>query len=69
MGIANPVGQIWSGAMMLEHLGEAEAAAAILRGIETVLGSTDAPKTQDLGGKVSTEDLGRAIADAIAQGG
>jgi tartrate dehydrogenase/decarboxylase/D-malate dehydrogenase len=36
-GIANPVGQIWSAAMMLEHLGELEASASILRAIETVL--------------------------------
>lgn len=64
-GIANPVGQIWSGAMMLEHLGESEAAAAIVRAIETVLGDASAPKTADLGGQASTEDLGRAIADAI----
>jgi tartrate dehydrogenase/decarboxylase/D-malate dehydrogenase len=68
MGIANPVGQIWSAAMMLEHLGQPEAGAAVLRGIETVLGDTEAPKTQDLGGKASTEELGRAIADAIARG-
>ena len=64
-GIANPVGQIWSGAMMLEHLGESEAAAAIVRAIETVLGDPDGPKTGDLGGKATTEDLGRAIAAAI----
>jgi len=69
MGIANPVGQIWSASMMLEHLGEPEAAAAILSGIETVLGSPSAPKTRDLGGTASTEELGRAIADAIAAGG
>ena len=38
-GIANPIGQIWSGAMMLEHLGETEAAAAIIKAIESVLAS------------------------------
>ena len=65
-GIANPVGQIWSGAMMLEHLGEAEAAAAIVRAIETVLGDPAAPKTGDLGGKATTTELGQAIAAAIA---
>ena len=64
-GIANPVGQIWSGAMMLEHLGQPEAASAIVRAIETVLGDPDAPKTGDLGGTATTEDLGRAIAAAI----
>ena len=64
-GIANPVGQIWSGAMMLEHLGESEAAAAIVQAIEKVLGDESGPKTGDLGGTASTEDLGRAIAAAI----
>ncbi len=64
-GIANPVGQIWSGAMMLDHLGEPEAAAAIVRAIETVLGDPAAPKTADLGGSATTEELGRAIAAAI----
>jgi len=69
MGVANPVGQVWSAAMMLEHLGETEGAAAIPRGIETVLGSEKAPKTRDLGGTATTEDLGRAIAEAIAREG
>ena len=66
MAIANPIGQIWSASMMLEHLGEPDAAAAILRAIETVLGDDAAPKTPDLGGSARTADLGRAIADAIA---
>jgi len=65
-GIANPIGQIWSGAMMLEHLGHAEAAAAIVRGIESVLADKAAPRTPDIGGKATTADVGRAIADAIA---
>ena len=63
-GIANPVGQIWSAAMMLEHLGETAAAAAIVRAIETVL-ATPAGRTRDLGGTASTIDCGRAIAQAI----
>jgi tartrate dehydrogenase/decarboxylase/D-malate dehydrogenase len=67
-GIANPVGQIWSGAMLLEHLGEAEAAAAVVRAIEKVLGDPSGPKTRDLGGRASTAELGRAIADAVAAG-
>ncbi len=54
--------------MMLEHLGEPDAAAAVMRGIEAVLGDAGAPKTRDLGGTARTEDLGRAIADAIARG-
>ena len=69
MGIANPIGQIWSASMMLEHLGETEAAAAVLRGIETVLASNSAPKTTDLGGSAKTSELGQAIADAIAREG
>jgi tartrate dehydrogenase/decarboxylase/D-malate dehydrogenase len=61
--IANPIGQIWSGAMLLEHLGHADAGAAILRAIEKVL--LDGPRTPDLGGKASTEDVGKAVAAAI----
>jgi tartrate dehydrogenase/decarboxylase/D-malate dehydrogenase len=68
MAIANPIGQIWSASMMLDHLGEPEAAAAVLRGIETVLASENAPRTPDLGGSGRTADLGRAIAGAIAAG-
>ncbi len=63
-GIANPVGQIWAGSMMLEHLGYPEAAAAVLRAIETVL--AEGPRTPDMGGKASTTDVGKAIADVIA---
>lgn len=61
--IANPIGQIWSGAMMLDHLGHAEAGAAIVRAIERVL--QDGPRTPDIGGKASTEDMGKAIAAAL----
>lgn len=64
-GIANPIGQIWSGAMMLEHLGETQAADAIVRAIEEVLASGEA-RTPDLGGHATTEDLGRAIVDAVS---
>jgi len=63
-GIANPIGQIWSGAMMLEHLGHSEAAAAIERAIEQVLKVPEA-LTPDMGGKATTEALGRAVADAL----
>jgi tartrate dehydrogenase/decarboxylase/D-malate dehydrogenase len=61
--IANPIAQIWSGAMMLEHLGEADAGAALLSAIEKVL--IDGPHTPDLGGKAKTADVGKAIAAAI----
>ncbi len=63
-GIANPIGQIWSGAMMLEHLGHTAAAADIVRAIETVL-EGGGPKTPDLGGQASTKDLGDAIVEAV----
>ncbi len=63
-GIANPIGQIWSGAMMLEHLGQEEAAAAIISAIEKVLKDSDV-KTPDMGGKASTEELGRAVEEAL----
>jgi tartrate dehydrogenase/decarboxylase/D-malate dehydrogenase len=61
--IANPIGQIWSGAMMLEHLGHTQAAQAIERAIEKVL--AEGPRTPDIGGKAGTEDVGRAIASAV----
>ncbi|HVE22746.1 MAG TPA: tartrate dehydrogenase [Acidocella sp.] len=64
-GIANPIGTIWSASMMLDHLGETEAAAAMMRAIETVLARPEAPRTPDLGGKARTEDLTRAIAEAL----
>ena len=62
-GIANPVGQIWSGAMMLEHLGHPDAAKAIVDAVEAVL--VEGPRTRDVGGKSGTTDMGKAIADAL----
>jgi tartrate dehydrogenase/decarboxylase/D-malate dehydrogenase len=66
-GLANPIGQIWCGAMMLDHFGFTEAGAAVVRAIESVLeaGPKDAPFTPDMGGKAKTADLGKAIAEAI----
>jgi len=64
-GIANPIGQIWSGALMLDFLGQADAANAVVSAIERVLADARAPKTPDLGGKATTADLGRAIAAVI----
>ena len=64
--IANPIGQIWCGAMMLEFLGHKDAHDAILRAIEKVLDpKSGAPRTPDIGGKASTTDLGKAIESAI----
>jgi tartrate dehydrogenase/decarboxylase/D-malate dehydrogenase len=66
-GVANPIGQVWCGAMMLEHLGHPEAAAAVVGAIEAVLGAgaQHAPFTPDIGGTAGTADLGRAIAAAL----
>jgi isocitrate/isopropylmalate dehydrogenase len=64
--IANPIGQIWSGAMMLEHLGETDAANAIVRAIESALQS--GTMTRDIGGSASTDEAGKAIALAVESG-
>jgi tartrate dehydrogenase/decarboxylase/D-malate dehydrogenase len=64
-GIANPIGQIWSGALMLEFLGYPAAGAAIVGAIERVLADPSAPRTPDIGGTARMEDVGRAIAAAI----
>ena len=64
-GIANPVGQIWSAAMMLDHLGEHEAARAIEQAIETVLKEPKL-RTGDLKGPASTQICGKAIADVLS---
>jgi tartrate dehydrogenase/decarboxylase/D-malate dehydrogenase len=63
--IANPIGQIWSGALMLDHLGATEAAAAVVDAIERVLASGE-NLTPDMGGTASTTSLGMAIADAVS---
>jgi tartrate dehydrogenase/decarboxylase / D-malate dehydrogenase len=65
-GIANPIGQIWSGSLMLRHLGESEAACAIDNAIAGVLAKSQV-RTPDLGGNASTEDLGKAIAMELNQ--
>ena len=63
-GIANPIGQIWSAAMMLDHLGETEAAAAIIASFEALL-REGGPRTRDMGGQAGTADVGRAIAEDV----
>lgn len=63
-GIANPIGQIWCGAMMLEHLGHKDAHDAVLRAIEQV--TEHGPRTRDMGGDASTTEVGRAIEQALA---
>jgi tartrate dehydrogenase/decarboxylase/D-malate dehydrogenase len=65
-GVANPIGQVWAGAMMLDHLGHPQAARAIVSAIESVL-ADPATRTRDLGGSASTVECGRAIATAVKQ--
>jgi tartrate dehydrogenase/decarboxylase/D-malate dehydrogenase len=62
-GIANPIGQIWCGAMMLDHLGHSDAHDAIVRAIEAV--TANGPRTPDMGGTATTTDVGKAIASAL----
>ncbi len=66
-GIANPIGQVWSGAMMLDHLGERDAAAAIEQAIVRVLADPKAPRTPDLGGRAKTREVGDALAAALSR--
>jgi tartrate dehydrogenase/decarboxylase/D-malate dehydrogenase len=63
-GIANPIGQIWSGAMMLDHFGESAAAQAVERAIAEVL-AEGGTRTPDLGGNAGTKELGAAVCAAI----
>jgi tartrate dehydrogenase/decarboxylase/D-malate dehydrogenase len=63
-GVANPIGQVWSGAMMLEHLGHGQAAAAIVRAIERLLAESDM-RTPDMGGKASCAEIGKALVELV----
>lgn len=63
-GIANPVGAIWSGSLMLEHLGEAEAAGRVLTAVERAMADR-ANHTPDLGGRARTEDVTKAVIAAL----
>ncbi len=63
-GIANPVASFWSAAMMLDHLGEAEAGAALLGAIERALASGQA-STPDLGGTATTAQVTQAVCAAL----
>jgi tartrate dehydrogenase/decarboxylase/D-malate dehydrogenase len=66
-GIANAIAQIWSGAMMLQHLGETKAARAVEKAIEETLAQAEL-HTPDLGGTATTRAVGEAIAQGIATG-
>lgn len=61
--IANPLGQIWSGALMLEHLGEGEAANSIMRAVDEVTGS--GLLSRDLGGSAHTDEIAKAVIAVI----
>ena len=63
-GIANPIATIWSGALMLEHLGHADAAADVMKAIEQVI--IEGPRTRDMGGNASTKEVGAAVAAALS---
>ena len=64
--LANPLAAIWSGALMLEHLGECEAARAVLEAVESVVAS-GAVRTRDQGGHASTTEVAQAVAGALAE--
>ena len=66
-GLANPIGQIWSGVMMLEHLGEKTAAQAVMKAIEEILENSDGIRTADIGGRASCRDVGEGIAQIVSQ--
>jgi len=63
-GIANPIGAIWSGAMMFEHLGEKEAGRSIVDAIERTLAERTL-RTRDLGGNADTTACGKAVAEMV----
>ena len=62
-GIANPIGAIWGAAMMLEHLGEADAARSVMDAIADTCAS--GPKTPDIGGSATTGEVGAAVAEHV----
>ncbi len=62
-GIANPVGAFWTAALMLEHLGEKDAALRLMQAVERVTGS--GLLTPDLGGKATTREVTAAVCDAL----
>jgi tartrate dehydrogenase/decarboxylase/D-malate dehydrogenase len=65
-GIANPLGAIWSAALMLEHIGEPDAGARVLAAVESVC--RDGMVTRDIGGSASTSEVGDAVAERVAGG-
>jgi tartrate dehydrogenase/decarboxylase/D-malate dehydrogenase len=66
-GIANPIAQIWSGAMMLDHFNQPEAARSVLNAFTALL-AANGPRTPDLGGTATTREVGEAIASLVSAG-
>jgi len=66
-GIANPIGMVWSAAMMLDFLGHRDAHDAIVAAIESLLADAHAPRTADIGGRAGTADIGVALAQIVAR--
>jgi len=66
-GVANPLGAIWSASMMLDHLGHPEAAAEVFDAFASVL-AADGPRTPDMGGTASTQELTQRVLDGIPGG-
>jgi len=64
-GLANPVGTFWSVVMLLEHLGEAEAARRVMQAIEKVTADKSL-HTRDLGGTATTAQVTKAVCDQVA---
>ena len=58
-GIGNPAGAIWSASLMLDYLGEAEAAGAVMRALEDTC--REGPRTRDIGGTATTREVGEAV--------
>jgi tartrate dehydrogenase/decarboxylase / D-malate dehydrogenase len=62
-GLANPIGAVWSASLMLDHLGETEAAARLMRAVEAVC--KEGPRTRDIGGTGSNSEVGDAVAGHV----
>ena len=67
-GIANPIGMVWSAAMMLDFLGHRDAHDAIVAAIEALLADDQGPRTADIAGRAGTADVGLALAQIVARG-
>jgi tartrate dehydrogenase/decarboxylase/D-malate dehydrogenase len=64
-GIGNPAGAVWSAVLMLEHLGEPDAAETLMGALEDVC--RDGPRTRDIGGQATTQEVGDAIAARVSE--